>query len=88
MPDEHGKDELDVDLEKRETLRRMIASAAFAAPIVASFPISGLMIDNALAQQLCAHTITTSRVEPIFGPHGSIQGSRTVPVTQRIDLPC
>jgi hypothetical protein len=39
-----------VDLQKRETLRRMIASTAFVAPIVASFPISGLTIDKAVAQ--------------------------------------
>jgi hypothetical protein len=88
MPDEHERDGLDIDLEKRDTLRRMIASAAFAAPIVASFPISGMMIDKALAQQLCDHTLTTTRTEPVFGPHGSIQGSKTVPVQQRIQLPC
>jgi hypothetical protein len=88
MPEEHGNDELNVDLEKRETLRRMIASAAFAAPIVASFPISGMMIDRALAQQLCDHVRITDRIEPVFGPHGSIQGSRRVPVQETIQLPC
>jgi hypothetical protein len=51
MADEHDKrDEVEVDLEKRETLRRMVASTAFIAPVVASFPISGLTIDKAMAQ--------------------------------------
>ena len=50
MPEDQKKpDELDVDLEKRATLRRMIASTAFVAPVVASFPISGLSIEKAAA---------------------------------------
>jgi hypothetical protein len=44
------RDQVEVDVEKRETLRRMIASTAFIAPVVASFPISGLTIDKAMAQ--------------------------------------
>jgi hypothetical protein len=55
---------------------------------VASFPISGMMIDRALAQQLCDHVRITDRNEPVFGPHGSIQGSRRVPVQETIQLPC
>jgi hypothetical protein len=51
MANEHEKkEESAVDLQKRETLRRMIASTAFVAPVVASFPISGLTIDKAVAQ--------------------------------------
>ena len=63
MAEEHEKrDEVEVDLEKRETLRRMIASTAFIAPVVASFPISGLTIDKAMAQ-----TATFNFVDPFFG---------------------
>jgi hypothetical protein len=52
MANEQDKrdNEVEVDLEKRETLRRMIACTAFVAPVVASFPISGLTIGNAMAQ--------------------------------------
>jgi hypothetical protein len=55
MADEHdknGKSEgaPEIDTAKRETLRRMIASTAFVAPVIASFPISGLTIDKAMAQ--------------------------------------
>ena len=41
MANDHEKNEgFAVDLQKRETLRRMIARTAFVAPVVASFPIS------------------------------------------------
>jgi hypothetical protein len=39
----------EVDLEKRGTLRRMISMSAFAAPVIVSFPLSGVTIDTALA---------------------------------------
>src|SRR4051812_11956950 len=56
MANEHEKkEELDVDLAKRETLRRMVASTAFVAPVVASFPISGMTIDKAMAQTANLH---------------------------------
>jgi hypothetical protein len=62
MANEHEKkEELDVDLAKRETLRRMVASTAFVAPVVASFPISGMTIDKAMAQ-----TINQHFVDPFF----------------------
>jgi hypothetical protein len=62
MAQEHDKkDEAKVDLAKRETLRRMIASTAFVAPVVASFPISGMKIDSALAQTPNIHF-----VDPFF----------------------
>ena len=63
MANEHEKkEESAVDLQKRETLRRMIASTAFVAPVVASFPISGLTIDKAMAQTIPTHGF----VDPFF----------------------
>ena len=38
-----------VDPEKRATLRRLAAGAAFVAPVVLSFPLSGLSISDARA---------------------------------------
>lgn len=38
-----------VDAEKRQTLRRLIAGAAFAVPIVTSFSIDGLTVNPAMA---------------------------------------
>jgi hypothetical protein len=61
MANEHDKKE-DLDLAKRETLRRMIASTAFVAPVIASFPISGLTIDKAMAQTVPIHGF----VDPFF----------------------
>lgn len=62
MADQHDKkDEIEVDVAKRETLRRMIASTAFVAPVVASFPISGMKIDKAMAQVPNLHF-----VDPFF----------------------
>ena len=55
MADEHKKDETEIDAAKRETLRRMIASTAFVAPVVASFPISGMTVDKAMAQVANLH---------------------------------
>lgn len=50
MADNHDKkQDVEVDAAKRETLRRMIASTAFVAPVIASFPISGMKIDKAQA---------------------------------------
>lgn len=54
------KQDVEVDAAKRETLRRMIASTAFVAPVVASFPISGMKIDKAMALQ------TYNFVDPFF----------------------
>jgi len=53
--DRERNEELNVDLAKRETLRRMVKSTAFVMPIVASFSISGLTIDKALAQSESSH---------------------------------
>jgi hypothetical protein len=50
MAEEHENKEPQVDLAKRETLRRMITSTAYVAPVVASFAISGLTIDKAMGQ--------------------------------------
>jgi hypothetical protein len=64
MAQEHDKKEdANVDLQKRETLRRMIASTAFVAPVVASFPISGMKIDSAMAQ---THTLPYGFTDPFF----------------------
>ena len=38
-----------VDADKRAMLKRLILGTAFAAPVIASFPIDGLTIDSALA---------------------------------------
>jgi hypothetical protein len=59
MSEHEKRDEVDFDPEKREVLRRLIASAAFAAPAVVSFPISGLTIDMAMAQ---SHGHTTGHI--------------------------
>ena len=88
MPDKHDRADdldLDVDVEKRGTLRRMIASAAFAAPVVASFPISGMMIERALAFDPHLHEIV-----PLFSGRGTIIGQqirlrRPFPTTPRVD---
>jgi hypothetical protein len=50
-----------VDLEKRETLRRMIASTAYVVPVVASFAVSGMTVEKALAQSSHSHF-----VDPFF----------------------
>lgn len=57
-----SRDAANVDLQKRETLRRMIASTAFVAPVVASFPISGMKIDKAMAQTIPYYGFT----DPFF----------------------
>ena len=38
-----------VDDAKRQTMRRMVAAAAFAVPVVASFSIDSMTISRALA---------------------------------------
>lgn len=47
-----------IDRAKRETLRRMVASTAFVVPVIASFPISGLTIDKAMAQSHGVHSFS------------------------------
>jgi hypothetical protein len=49
-----------VDERKRSTLRRLIRSGAFVAPVVASFAMAGLTIEHAAAQ-----SNTTSSGRPI-----------------------
>ncbi|QCK87801.1 hypothetical protein E8L99_19600 [Phreatobacter aquaticus] len=39
-----------IDASKRETLDKLVKSAAFATPIVASFAMDGLKISKAQAQ--------------------------------------
>jgi hypothetical protein len=70
MSEYEKRDEMEFDPEKREVLRRLIACAAFAAPVVVSFPISGLTIDMAMAQ---SHGHTTGHVGTFQG------GSRVAP---------
>jgi len=39
-----------IDADKRATLKTLILGSAFVAPLIASFPIDGLTIDQALAK--------------------------------------
>jgi hypothetical protein len=39
-----------VDATRRETIKKLVATAAYAAPVVASFQMSGLAITTAHAQ--------------------------------------
>ncbi len=45
-----GQSTLKVDEAKRATLKKLVGTAAFAVPVVASFKMSGLMITKAQAQ--------------------------------------
>ena len=62
---DRNDDSLDAALEgvdegKRSTLRRLIRTGAFVAPIIASFAMSGLTIEHAAAQ-----SNTTASGKPI-----------------------
>jgi hypothetical protein len=50
MPEDRA-DDLQIDTEKRETLRRIVGLAGFAAPVVASFTISGLSVEKVMASE-------------------------------------
>lgn len=41
-----------VDTSRREALRKLVATSAFAVPVVVSFAVSGLTVSSALAVSL------------------------------------
>jgi hypothetical protein len=48
------------DAAKRQTLKRLVATAAFAVPVVASFSIDAMTVSSALAQCANAPNATCS----------------------------
>ena len=49
----------DVDLEKRETLKKL-ATAAWAVPVVTTFTLGGLSSSKSWAQSLSPNAVTMS----------------------------
>jgi hypothetical protein len=45
-----------VDKSRRDALRKIVATSAFAAPVVASFAIGGLTVSSALAADINSTT--------------------------------
>ena len=45
-----------VDKSRRDALRKIVATSAFAAPVVASFAIGGLTVSSALALDINSTT--------------------------------
>jgi len=45
-----------VDTSRREALRKLVATSAFAVPVVVSFAVSGLTVSSALAVPLNSST--------------------------------
>lgn len=41
-----------VDTGRRDALRKLVATSAFAVPVVVSFAVDGLTVSKALAQQI------------------------------------
>jgi hypothetical protein len=60
---EKNSDRIDIALErvdagKRSSLKKIVLGTAFAAPVVATFAVNGMMVTPAMADQLGNSTIS------------------------------
>ena len=65
MADDHQVDRVEaaldrVDEAKRSSLRKIVLGTAFAAPVVASFAVSGMMVTPAMAESISNSTVANS----------------------------
>jgi Chaperone of endosialidase len=62
-----------VDERKRETLRRLIVKGAFVTPVVASFAMAGLTVEQAAAQtnQSTSGTFSDGRLKAVIARLGT-----------------